>query len=217
MKLMKAQHVVPALVVVFLAACSSGPSTSDAKDAVLTELGHCSRVSIKDFEKTNGAETGTNTYQVSVKYLLQINPPDHGTDGQDVYASKMRDVDQRLQQAKQQADALNQWISDAQPRLYGGNDQVRAEYQAVWLKANTANASVKSIETEKAAALQEPYSDFLAECPAINQDILTVIASEAKDGDSANPDKSAYLEGFSVSLTGTLNMIRTDNGWKESL
>jgi hypothetical protein len=149
-----------------LAACSGGPSTSDAKAVILNKIGNgqgCSRLDIQDFEKVNGIAQDDKTYQVAVKYTLVIKPPH-------------------------------------------GDELTEDQYEAQW----DPNAYKPDLVTL-------PSQQMWRDCPTVSSDLVQTIYGQVQSYDFNHSGHEAYLEGFSIELTETLQMIKTDNGWQQSL
>lgn len=62
------------LGLLLLSGCSSGPSTSEIRQAVEQEVGQCDLVELTDFEKVNGVANGDSQYTVQVKYAVIVSP-----------------------------------------------------------------------------------------------------------------------------------------------
>ena len=215
-------------VAVTLAACSGGPSTSDAKDAVIQQLGGgCDRIKIKDFDKVNGVAVGDSAYQLSVTYSLEIEPPSGDDLTQEQYETKMKDLTQKTQQAQQAtADAqkargefLTAHNTTESTLTYEEPNTPVAQQYAVLAKAEGDAETQASDAQQQSLQLQlEPAKTFWAECHGIRSDVGNLIVHDADPYyNKEAPDTSAYLTGFTVDVKETLNMIKTDNGWKESL
>jgi hypothetical protein len=219
---MKIRFVLFSVVLACLAACSSGPSTSEAKEAILSQIGGgCSRLSIKDFAKVNGAADGGTAYQISVKYLLVVEPPASSDDRQDAFDAQIKDIEQRTQQAQQgltDAQTADDAFEHSQhpagwyPKA-ADLDQENALQHQIDDKRNL----LQSLDAEKRALWAEPSQHLSSTCPNLSDDIVSAINAAARDYDRANPGKSAYLNGFEIAMADTVNLIKTDNGWKVSL
>jgi hypothetical protein len=219
---MKIRFVLLSIILACLAACSNDPSTSEAKEAVLSQIGGgCSRLSIKDFEKLNGAADGGTSYQISVKYLLVVEPPASSDESQDAFDAQAKDIEQRTQQAQQGLKdaqmADDTFENTPHPTGWYPNAADLNHENALQHQIDDKQNLLQSLDAEKRALWAEPSQHLSSTCPNLGDEAVSAINAAARDYDRANPGKSAYLNGFEIAMAGTVNLIKTDNGWKVSL
>jgi hypothetical protein len=205
---MKALSALTVISVVILTACSSkSPSESDAKEAILNQLGGCSRITLESFEKTNGIANGENQYQVAVKFSLKILPPSDVDAQQNTYTANVNEVTIKLKN-------LEQEVLKNQPAVPPGFPEL--ENKIIYSGYNAQKLT--SLQHEMDIAKGAPWRDLQTTCPNIGGNVNSLIGFAGNRLEASNPDKNPYLTGFTTEpIETTINLVKTDNGWKEGL
>lgn len=227
---MKTPFVVSILLTALaLTACSSGPSTSDAKDAVTLQIGGgCNRLAITDFEKVNGVAQGDSGYQLSVTYKLEVKPPTGDELTQDQYTAKLQELQDKEKQTTQAKADLEKSLAaflaannvPGEGALYDlpVYAPLIPQYKALTDQYLQQYPELTTLQAEEQKLRSQPSETFWADCRGIRQDVAGLIGHNADPYyNKEEPGKDAYLNGFTVDVSETLNMIKTDNGWKENL
>lgn len=114
--------------------------------------------------------------------------------------------------------------SEISQKAYKSRQSRGAEHQELiakrdegMAKMDIAKVLVKKIEAESDEVRALPSNGFANECPNIDKSIRNGIAEAAEKFDASNQGNNAYLAGFITDFTGTLNFVKTDNGWKSGL
>ena len=216
---MKARSAFTVISIVILAACSKTPSESDGKAVIVNALGGCSRISLDAFEKTNGMTKGEQGYQLAVKYSLKISPPENSASVKNNLDIKTKEVTQKLQQAQLEYDALNTAAEVARNKINGGTftqEDVNAR-NVLFDRRDKAENVINTLKAAQHAVSSEPLDSFVAACAKTDQGLIVNIVRGSTEYEIAHPGQNAFLSGFTVNLTGDLNLVKTDNGWKQGL
>ncbi|WP_144158089.1 hypothetical protein [Paraburkholderia sp. BCC1885] len=211
--------VVPAALTLLLAACGNGtPSESAAKQALEANLDGCQYITVSDFRKTNGiAGDDPNSYRVEASYAYKLDPHDG-------------DLSDALRQFAENYDKLQNLNADIRKR----EAQFRSDAQA-WADAHQNDPGYSANQYfDKLNELEAGDQDYQNEKKQATPLIVALNQSRAPDVflnkvQHACPDvpnnvladffrrKGAVdqlADGMTQDYTGTIPMIRTDNGWQ---
>ncbi|WP_334054372.1 hypothetical protein [Burkholderia cepacia] len=206
------RSVLCATTVTILSACGqSAPSESDAKQVVASALGDCRYFELRDFQKVNGlpGDSG-NDYRVDVKYTIRLSPNSdikayarQWKEQYDKYQSLNADAEQK---AKQYYDNQQAYIA-ANPNDLDARrtfeQQHQDEYQAMSnAKIEVGNAAAALNNTAPGLVFRRT---IVQACPSIDLRLLT---------NFFNGKETDYSNDVDVEFAQTLDMIRTDNGWR---
>lgn len=212
------KYLIVIATVASISACSKGPSESDAKQVVLNMLGDCSHLSLERFEKTNGIAIGERGYKVDITYSVKVMALPESKKMVEEILAQLAEIDVRLEKAKaartrvyDEDKAIDAKMDKAQKD--GNHALANALYdesRKVSSEINLAIDLVNSIEKERGGVLKgvvEPLSNkFAKECPNVNAFLYANLYQDA--------DAAQYAKDFTKEFSGTIPMIKTDNGWK---
>lgn len=199
-------------------ACSNAPSESDVKNIVLSMLGDCRYLSLERFEKTNGIAVGNQGYKIDLAYTVKVTALPESKQLVEENSQKLAEIDSRLEKAK----AKSAWAyaeRDAyQPKIDKANeDKNRALEDALRAEAtkfsyeqfNPSLDAVNSLKKERLAILEGVVNPlkarFIEACPKVNFFLYERLFEDA--------DATQYAKDFTKDFSGTIPMIKTDNGW----
>ncbi len=217
---MKTRSILAVISIVIFTACSKTPSDSDGKEVVVKMLDGCNRISLENFEKTNGVANGENGYQLSIKFSLKIIPPENSATLQNIFTKEINGITQKIQQAQQEADIATAEAGNYTRGDLAGHDDIsvrREKADQLTGKMFKAQSSVLSLQDYKRMISDEPAINFQTTCAKTDNSIFAGISAASAKFEAAHPEKNAYLSGFTVNLTGIVNLVKTDNGWKQGL
>lgn len=214
-----ARVVLCTALITLLAACgNSAPSESDAKHALEASFGECPYITVSDFKKTNGiAGDDANSYRVEAAYTLKLDPNEDGLrDALKQYAENY-DKLQTLNTDIKQREA--QFRNDAQ--AYADAHQNDPGYSAnqYFDKINEAKANDQQYQDDQrqttpliVALNQSRAPDvFLNKvqhtCPGVSNNVLGDFFRRKGFVDQ-------LADGMTQDYTGTILMIKTDDGWQ---
>lgn len=210
------------IAIASISACSNAPSESDAKKVVLSMLGDCSHLSLESFEKTNGIAIGNQGYKIDVAYSVKVTALPESKNMVEGVPAKLAEIDSRLEKATAEYDRINSEdtvISDKLSKEYGkpGKNfvyELQEERSALRdAKLNPAHKLVESLKEEKERLIKSVTTSlrdrFAKECPNVN---AVLYANLYKDADAAQ-----YAKDFTKEFSGSMPMIKTDNGWQAAL
>lgn len=210
-----ARLVLCTVTTAILSACGhSGPSESDAKQAVANALGDCKYLELRNFSKVNGTPQGDDHYLVDVKYTVSMKPtPDIKAYAGEKYAQEVDSLKKQLAHAH---DIENAWKTDEQAWLQANPGQNSsayeithqdgwAEYQKVMPLLLGGDQLVNDAPRTAKAAMERAMRQS---CPNVGSTLLDSFfnGSEAVE---------QYADGIEETFTGRIAMTRTDNGWQE--
>lgn len=204
---------------VFMSSCSSGPSESDAKEVVVDALGGCKLISLGSFDKTNGVADGGNKYQLAIKYSLIINPPENSAALQDKLVTEIKEAQHKVEQAQRDFQSLKDSAQKAIDKVNNGAstpEDVSARNDLM-AQRDKAEELFKRLELDQLKKSSEAWKNFKETCANTDKSILASITKASAEFEAAHPGKDAFLSGFTADLTGTVNLVKTDNGWKQGL
>ncbi|RDU98281.1 hypothetical protein [Trinickia dinghuensis] len=183
-------------IIIALAACGhSTPSESDAKQAVKASLGDCKYVSMSDFEKVNGQQgDDENHYEVQIKYKLTLEADSDQRDKLETHLDRMKERNKLIKEEEQiRVSFMNQGR---------GSD---ANNDATWKDLDQKQQTLyRQLTTTYGPAT------FVQElghaCPNFSSSVLGDLVSKTDD--------VAFDGKNTVDYSGTIAMVKTDNGWQ---
>jgi hypothetical protein len=183
-------------IVVALAACGhSTPSESDARQAVKAGLGDCKYVSMSDFDKVNGQQgDDENHYEVQIKYKLTLE-----ADGD------QRDkLESHLDNLKERNDLIKQ------------EEQIRVSFMNQGRGSDAYNDPTwKDLDQKQKTLYQQLTTtygpgtfvqEFRQACPSFPGSVLSDLVNKTDD--------AAFDGKNTVDYSGTISMVKTDDGWQ---
>lgn len=211
--LKRAVHLLIAVgVALSLSACHSDkPSESEAKAALEQSFANCQYIKLDSFEKVNGTQQGDNGYSVDIKYTLKLQEPT------DEFGDKMKqeaDVLKDYQPLKQQEDALAAKVQQEEiayvnthpddhrelKDMMADNPDEQAE-EELRKKVFALNDQIAGLENQ---GLRPWQNTVAASCGAIGNSGLHALLFQKLDD---------LLDGTKADMTGSIQMVNTDNGW----
>ncbi|SCK09037.1 hypothetical protein [Vogesella sp. LIG4] len=192
-----------------LSACSSGPSASDAQQALKVALGECPQVDVSNVEKINGIANGDSYYTLQVKYSLNITPLESS-------AQRLQQLNAFIEKQKQQLPLMEARIAEIDAKVASGELQRQPEEDETsgpYAKAMTAYSEAKNFvrnfngvlshQTAETRALLA--DDLRAACPGLPRNV-------AKD--YSNADLESFGDTIQIDYTHDgLQLVKSDNGW----
>jgi hypothetical protein len=176
-------------IVAGLTACGhSIPSERDAKAAVEARLADCKYFKVSSFEKINGIPMDDNDYQVEVKYTITMSPTDTN----------------KAQVQTWKADDAKYQDLEAQLKTVAAADAFSEQ-----AKALSGDAYVVQQRALRESSPLSLAQNVVQECPNISRWALNqFFAGRTK--------VTAYSDDINYTLTETIPMEKTDNGWQEA-
>jgi hypothetical protein len=180
-----------------LAACGhSAPSDGDVKGIVESRIAGCTYLTLKDFKKTNGIPgDDPNSYRIEVEYTMHIEPTD---DQKDSLKHWLLDADQMQ---KLNASYMQQLKSDDAD---GGANRTQhiEEYGDARSKLQT--------DMQRYLSTDDFYNKVSQDCSNVDRQFIHSFYAAARKF-------SDYTKnGIDSTFTGTIPMVKTDNGWQEA-
>ena len=183
-------------IIIALIACGhSTPNDSDAKQAVKVGLGNCKYVSMSDFEKVNGQQgDDENHYEVQIKYKLTLEADSDQRDKLESHLDNLKERNKLIKQEEQiRASFMNQGRgSDAynNPTWADLDQKQRALYQQLTTTYGPGTF----------------VQEFHQACPSFPGSVLSDLVNKTDD--------AAFDGNNTVDYSGTISMVKTDNGWQ---
>lgn len=202
---MKIQNVLAAFSLIILSACSSAPSDSEIKNAVLAraEIDNCRYISIEDFKKINGiASADGRNYQIDFEFTLKVAPLPDAEKLQSQIATRNTDDVIQLEKAKTE-------LADFEKANQGKSltdDEVKLK-SALRKTLNAANYDVSYKSNRDVIQIEERYSLGCSKVSGFANGFISRLHSTNKEW---------FKSGTEKKITNTLNFIKTDNGWMPS-
>ena len=202
---MKIQNVLAAFSLIILSACSSAPSDSEIKNAVLAkaEIDNCRYISIEDFKKINGiASADGRNYQIDFEFTLKVAPLPEAEKLQSAIAARKTDDVIQLQKAKaekEEFEKVNQGksLTDDERKL---GSALRKKYLSA--DYDVANADMRDL-----IQIEERYALGCSKVSGFANGFIMGLYSTNKEW---------FKSGTEKKITNTLNFVKTDNGWMPS-
>lgn len=187
-----------------LTACGhSAPSESDAKAALESRIADCSYLTLTEFKKTNGLPgDDPNSYQVEVSYTLKFKPSDEEQESMKKWGKLMKQEAAIDNQEQQEIDVVMAKYSTGSDESADGIKQIEAKY-----KDQQDDLKQQLSQTLDARNF---ISSIPNKCSNVPRSTLMNFFATAQDG------VDLIHDGVEKSYTGTISMIKTDNGWQEA-
>jgi hypothetical protein len=185
-----------------LAACGhSAPSESDARAVIQSQLDGCPYLSLADFKKTNGIPgDDSSSYRVDVAYTLKFKPSDDEQDSMKQWAKLMKQQTALNQEEQQDLNA-------ASAKYPSGTDESLAAMKEVEDKYRDRLDDLKQ-QLSQTLDARSFLNSLPEKCPNLPRSFWMNFFASDQDY------KDMVRGGVEKSYTGTISMIKTDNGWQ---
>ncbi|AOX99676.1 hypothetical protein [Jeongeupia sp. USM3] len=196
-----------------LTACSSGPSDSDAKQAIASTLADCQYLSVSKFEKVNGIAQGERNYQVDVKYTIDLTPtPDIKRFASETYPAYFQALKTKVTHAKEVRSA---WDTDQDAWVKANPGSLASDFEVAYPDRWKAYQAVigdvltgdQQLESAPINAKHQMAANLVQACPGLNAALVRELFSGVEPVER-------YAEDVGIAFTGTIPMVKTDNGWQ---
>lgn len=205
---------VAAGVILVLSACSNTPSESAAKKAIQETLGDCGYLSVSQFEKKNGIPDGDNQYRVEVAYSIEMTPIKQTVEDLGKILPAMEEARKTIEAWKPRQLEFDKLMSSYNDEKTGSFQSLKRLQEAQPQVYEKFNAEF--MEAERARQI-------FYNAPNLRQTFLTRLGNECPKSVRVAMDffdDSIPVENFAKNITrtytGTIQMIKTDNGWEAS-
>lgn len=204
---MKIQNVLATFSLITLSACSSAPSDSDIKNAVLAraEIDNCRYFSIEDFKKINGiAAADGRSHQIAFEFTFKVAPLPDAEKLLSEIAARNTDDGIQLEKAKTEKEEFEKATQGKQ--LTEDEAKLRTSLIKKYFAADfDAASSRKSMRDQ--GQIEERYSLGCSKVSGFANGFISGLHSTNKEW---------FKSGTEKKITNTLNFIKTDNGWMPS-
>lgn len=189
-----------------LSACSSSPSDTDIKNAVIAKMGieNCRNFTVEDFQKINGImNPNGNAYEAQFKFTLKIPPVKNSKEIVDSLNAKHASEDAKLKEAEAKYNEFKEARKNEASTDFAKNQILDIKFDQ---EVSSAKSDINMRDSADGIFLVEKLSEGCAQKKS-GFSFMSGFLSQM------NKDLSWMQNGYSKEITDRLILIKSDNGW----